>query len=126
MSSDYSPHTGPPIVHRDELPALRRPSAPDEAVSVHLPAAQELMAQARKQGAPELEAFPPEWFVSFEFGRWIAVLDLKLPLTGVELDLGYERIILRANRADLLAAVKGRDELRAWPIPGGTTWTLLS
>lgn len=115
MSSDYSPHTGPPIVHRDELPALRRSPAPDEAVSAHLPAAQELMARARKRGAPELwlAPFPPEWFVSFEFGWWIAVLDLKLPLAGVEVELGYERIILRATRADLLAAVRGRDELRA-------------
>ena len=112
MTSDYSPLHARPIVHRDELGALPRPPAPDEGVSAHLPAAQELMAAARKQGAPELEAFPPEWFVSFEFGRWIAGLRPQFPLTDVEVELGYGRIILQATRGDLLAAVQAREAIR--------------
>lgn len=115
MSSDYSPHTRPPIIHRDELGALRRPPAPDGDVSPHLPAAQELMAQARKQGAPELwlAPFPAGWVVTCEAGYWLAELRPPLALTLLEEELGYDRVIERPTRGDLLAAVQAREAIRS-------------
>lgn len=119
MSSDYSPFLpGPPIIHRDELPALPRPPAPDEDVSPHLPAARDLMVLSRLLGplAGEcVEIFPSDWVVTCADGRWTATLNPRLPLTEVEVELGYGRSITKTLRTDLLDAVRGRDELRAWP-----------
>lgn len=110
MSSGYSPMSGPPIIHRDELPALRRPPAPDEAVSPHLAAASRLMTQARLFGDPEW--FPAGWAVACEAGRWSAELRPPLDLTLLEEELGYGRVIERPTRGGLLATVQAREAIR--------------
>lgn len=75
------------------------------------------MAQARSLGDSDLEPFPDDWAVTFASGKWSARLDPEVPLTDVELELGYGRTIERTTRPDLLDAVRSRDELR------NGTWT---
>lgn len=76
-------------------------------------AAQELMAQARQ--GEELEPFPDDWAVALEYGSWTARLDPEVPLTAVEVELGYTRRLRAATREDLLRLVRGRDVLRGEP-----------
>jgi hypothetical protein len=85
-------------------------------VSVYLPEAQGLMAQSRLLGPlaeESVEIFPFDWVVTYTGGLWAATLNPQLPLTDVEVELGYGRTITKTTRPDLLDAVRGRDEVRA-------------